>query len=641
MSLISLSGAWLSFSDAPLLDNTELHIERNERVCLVGRNGAGKSTLMKILSREVPLDDGQLIFEQDTIVARLQQDPPRDVTGSVFDFVAEGVEEQAQTLKAYHAISHLVEQDPSEKNLMEMGRLQEILDHQNLWHLEKRINEVIEELGLSADAELSALSGGWLRKAALGRALVCEPQVLLLDEPTNHLDIETIDWLETFLRTFQGSIIFISHDRSFIRNMATRIVDLDRGKLVSWPGNYDKYLEGKEEELRVQELQNAEFDRKLAQEEVWIRQGIKARRTRNEGRVRALKALRQERTERREVMGSAKIQVEEATRSGKIVFEMEDVTFSMQDKLLVRDFSAQVQRGDKIALIGPNGCGKTTLLKLMLGQLQPDSGKVHCGTRLEVAYFDQYRAVLDPDRTVMDNLAEGKQEVMVNGRSRHVLGYLQDFLFHPKRAMTPVKALSGGERNRLLLAKLFLNPSNLLILDEPTNDLDVETLELLEELIDSYQGTVLLVSHDRQFVDNSVTECWIFEGEGKISSYVGGYFDAQRQRTQTRSLRAEPVGAKPATAAPAAAPTASTAKRAGGKLSYNLQRELETLPLEIEKREQEIAALQARMSTPEFFTQSHDKTQAVLAAMTAAEQALDHAFARWEELEALKNNTAN
>ncbi len=530
MSLISMSGAWLSFSDAPLLDNTEIHIEDNERVCLVGRNGAGKSTLLKILGKEIPLDDGRVIYEQDLIVARLQQDPPRNIGGSVFDFVAEGVAEQAEHLKAYHAISHLVESDPSEKNLARMAQIMEILDHQGLWQLDSRISEVLLQLGLNGDAELSSLSGGWLRKAALGRALVSSPRVLLLDEPTNHLDLETIDWLEGFLKEFDGSIVFISHDRSFIRNMATRIVDLDRGKLVSWPGNYDLYLQSKEEALRVEELQNAEFDRKLAQEEVWIRQGIKARRTRNEGRVRALKALRVERSQRREVMGTAKMQVEEATRSGKIVFELEDVNYQVGEKVLVRGFSAQVQRGDKIALVGPNGIGKTTLLKLMLGQLKADSGRVHCGTKLEVAYFDQHRADLDPERTVMDNLAEGKQEVMVNGRPRHVLGYLQDFLFHPKRAMTPVKALSGGERNRLLLAKLFLKPSNLLILDEPTNDLDVETLELLEELIDGYQGTVLLVSHDRQFVDNSVTECWIFEGNGVINAFVGGYYDAHHQR---------------------------------------------------------------------------------------------------------------
>lgn len=633
MSLISIHGAYLSFSDAPLLDNTELHIEEGERVCLVGRNGAGKSTLMKIINGEQPLDDGRIIYEQDLVVARLQQDPPRNITGSVYDFVAEGVAEQAEHLKAYHAISHLVMDDPSEKNLNEMGRLQTILDHHNLWQLDSRINDVLQQIGLQPDTELSSLSGGWLRKAALGRALVSNPRVLMLDEPTNHLDIETIDWLESFLKTFNGSIVFISHDRSFIRNMATRIVDLDRGKLVSWPGDYDQFLLGKEEALRVEEMQNAEFDRKLAQEEVWIRQGIKARRTRNEGRVRALKALRRERSERRDVMGKANMQVGEAARSGKIVFELENVDYGVDGKTLVKDFSTQVQRGDKIALIGPNGCGKTTLLRLMLGQLKADAGRVHCGTKLEIAYFDQHRAELDPDKTVMDNLAEGKQEVMVNGKPRHVLGYLQDFLFHPKRAMTPVRALSGGERNRLLLARLFLKPSNLLILDEPTNDLDVETLELLEELVDGYQGTVLLVSHDRQFVDNTVTECWIFEGNGEIGTFVGGYHDAQQQRAAYKQTKAAPV--KSAAAKPAE--KADAPKRSAGKLSYNLTRELEQLPQKLEQLETRIGELQAQMSHPDFFSQPHDKTQPVLDALAQAEQELETTFERWEELEALKN----
>ncbi|MCX3309431.1 ABC transporter ATP-binding protein [Pantoea vagans] len=636
MSLISIHGAYLSFSDAPLLDNTELHIEENERVCLVGRNGAGKSTLMKIINGEQPLDDGRIIYETDLVVARLQQDPPRNITGSVYDFVAEGVEEQAEHLKAYHAISHVVMEDPSDKNLNEMARLQSILDHQNLWQLESRIHDVLEQIGLQPDTELSSLSGGWLRKAALGRALVSNPRVLMLDEPTNHLDIETIDWLETFLKNFSGSIVFISHDRSFIRNMATRIVDLDRGKLVSWPGTYDLYLEGKEEALRVEEMQNAEFDRKLAQEEVWIRQGIKARRTRNEGRVRALKALRREHSERREVMGKANMQVGEASRSGKIVFELENVDYAVGGKTLVKDFSTQVQRGDKIALIGPNGCGKTTLLRLMLQQLKADHGRVHSGTKLEVAYFDQHRAELDPDRTVMDNLAEGKQEVLVNGKPRHVLGYLQDFLFHPKRAMTPVRALSGGDRNRLLLARLFLRPSNLMILDEPTNDLDVETLELLEELIDGYQGTVLLVSHDRQFVDNTVTECWIFEGNGEIGTFVGGYHDAQQQRAAYRQHRsASPAKATANSTKPAA--EKSDAKRNVNKLSYNLARELEQLPQKLEQLEARIGELQAKMSHPDFFSQAHDQTQPVLDNLAQAEQELETAFARWEELESLKN----
>ena len=639
MSLISMHGAWLSFSDSPLLDNTELHIENNERVCLVGRNGAGKSTLMKILNRELGLDDGRIVYEQDLVVARLQQDPPRNVAGSVYDFVAEGIEEQAVYLKRYHEVSHIVMSDPSERNLNELAKIQEQLDHHNLWQLESRINEVLLQLGLEADTALASLSGGWLRKAALGRALVSNPKVLLLDEPTNHLDIETIDWLEGFLKTFQGTIIFISHDRSFIRNMATRIVDLDRGKLVSYPGDYDQYLLAKEEALRVEELQNAEFDRKLAQEEVWIRQGIKARRTRNEGRVRALKAMRRERGERREVMGSAKMQVEEATRSGKIVFEMEHVDYAMAGKQLIKDLSAQVQRSDKIALVGPNGCGKTTLLKLMLGQLKADHGRVHVGTKLEVAYFDQHRAELDPDRTVMDNLAEGKQEVMVNGKPRHVLGYLQDFLFHPKRAMTPVRALSGGERNRLLLARLFLKPSNLLILDEPTNDLDVETLELLEELIDGYQGTVLLVSHDREFVDNTVTECWIFEGEGHIGQYVGGYHDARGQQAASRSVRqSQPAGtAKNPDNDAASKP--QIVKRAGNKLSYNMQRELDLLPKRLETLEAELEALQSQVSDPAFFSQPHDVTQAMLDKLAATEAELEAAFERWEELESLKNGS--
>ncbi|MDE9434545.1 ABC transporter ATP-binding protein [Xenorhabdus bovienii] len=635
MSLINLSGAWLSFSDAPLLDDTELHIEENERVCLVGRNGAGKSTLLRVLAKEQPLDDGQVIYEQDLIVARLQQDPPRDVEGTVFDFVSEGVKEQADCIKAFHHASRLVETDPSDKNLNRLAELQEVLDIQGLWLLDSRISDVLKQLSLPAEAKLSSLSGGWLRKAALGRALVSSPRVLFLDEPTNHLDIDTIEWLENFLKDFNGSLVFISHDRSFIRSMATRIIDLDRGKLTSWPGNYDKYLESKEEALRVEELQNAEFDKKLAQEEVWIRQGIKARRTRNEGRVRALKALRVERSDRRNVMGTAKMQVEEATRSGKIVFEMENVNYQIGDKTLVKNFSAQVQRGDKIALVGPNGCGKTTLLKLMLGDLLSDSGRIHCGTKLEVAYFDQHRAALDPDRTVMDNLAEGKQEVMVNGRSRHVLGYLQDFLFHPKRAMTPVRALSGGERNRLLLARLFLKPSNLLILDEPTNDLDVETLELLEELVDGYTGTVILVSHDRQFVDNSVTECWIFEGNGEINNYVGGYYDAQQQRTQTISLHQS--SEKKNSIETKAVKPKETSKRASNKISYHLLRELEQLPSLLETLEEEIEQLQSQVGDSEFFNQPHAITQNVLNELANKEQKLEKAFDRWQELEMIKN----
>ena len=636
MSLINLTNAYLSFSDAPLLDHIDMSIEANERVCLVGRNGAGKSTLLKVLNKEVPLDEGQIIYENNVVVSRLQQDPPRDIQGNVFDFVAEGLKEQAQLLRDYYDLSHRIELDPSESNLAKLAKLQEQLDQQNGWQLDNRIRNVISSLSLDGDALLSSLSGGWLRKAALAKALVCQPSVLLLDEPTNHLDIETIKWLEEFLKSFNGSIVFISHDRSFIRQMATRIIDLDRGKVASWGGDYDSYLIGKEEALRVEELQNAEFDKKLAQEEVWIRQGIKARRTRNEGRVRALKAMRQEYAQRRQVMGSAKMQIEEALRSGKIVFELDNVSYQVADKLLVNDFTVQVLRGDKIALIGPNGIGKTTLLKLMLGNLQPTSGSVHCGTKLEVAYFDQYRLELDPEKTVMDNLAEGKQEVMVNGRSRHVLGYLQDFLFPPKRARTPVRALSGGERNRLLLAKLFLKPSNLLVLDEPTNDLDIETLELLEELVNDYQGTVLLVSHDRQFVDNVVTQCWFFEEKGHIGIYAGGYTDALQQQQQ-----AKPVSVNKNTAPVKSDEKAVTAEtkmpeaKKKVKLSYHEQRELAQLPSQIEQLELAIADLQAQIGHSDFFNQPHEVTSPILTDLANKEAELEAIFARWEALESL------
>ena len=638
MSLINLTNAYLSFSDAPLLDHIDMSIEVNERVCLVGRNGAGKSTLLKVLNKEVPLDDGQIVYENNVVVSRLQQDPPRDVQGNVFDFVAEGLQEQAQLLKDYHELSHRVEQEPSESNLAKLAKMQEQLDHQNGWQLENRIRNVISSLSLDSEAQLSSLSGGWLRKAALAKALVCQPTVLLLDEPTNHLDIETIKWLEEFLKGFNGSIVFISHDRSFIRQMATRIIDLDRGKIASWSGNYDNYLLGKEEALRVEELQNAEFDKKLAQEEVWIRQGIKARRTRNEGRVRALKAMRQEYSERRQVMGSAKMQIEEALRSGKIVFELENVTYQVDDKLLVNDFSVQVLRGDKIALIGPNGIGKTTLLKLMLGNLTPTSGRVHCGTKLEVAYFDQHRLELDPEKTVMDNLAEGKQEVMVNGRSRHVLGYLQDFLFPPKRARTPVRALSGGERNRLLLAKLFLKPSNLLVLDEPTNDLDIETLELLEELVNDYQGTVLLVSHDRQFVDNVVTQCWFFEEKGHIGIYAGGYADALQQQQQAQPVKVSTVNSSQQPKKESNTvnnQNKESAVKKKVKLSYNEQRELAQLPSKIEQLEIAIADLQAQIGQSDFFNQPHDITGPILQSLSDKEAELEAVFERWEQLEAL------
>ncbi len=638
MPLINLSAAFLSFGDAPLLDDAQLQIDAGERVCLVGRNGAGKSTLLKVLNQEIALDAGQVIYEKDCVVARLSQDPPRDVAGTVFDFVAEGIKGQAEHIKAWHAISQLVSHSPSEQNLKQMAQLQEILDSQGLWQLDSRIHELLTQSGLDADAGLSTLSGGWLRKAALARALVSQPDVLLLDEPTNHLDIDSISALEKLLSTFQGSLVFISHDRAFIRALATRIVDLDRGRLVSWPGNYALYLTRREAALNTQERHNAEFDRKLAQEEAWIRQGIKARRTRNEGRVRALKALRVERAERRERMGVVSMQPQAATHSGKIVFELEKLSYQVNDKVLVRDFSACVQRGERIALIGPNGCGKTTLLKLMLGQLQADSGAIKTGTRLEVAYFDQHRAQLNPEQTVMDNLAHGSQEVMVNGRSRHVLSYLQDFLFSPKRAMTPVKVLSGGERNRLLLARLFLKPANLLILDEPTNDLDVETLELLEEQVSAWQGTLLMVSHDREFIDNSVTECWFFTGNGVINTAPGGWSDAWHQlQAETQPEPQSANNARVAVAAPAVR-SREPVKPLSGKLSYNLQQELAQLPQHIEQLEAEIAVLQGQVNDADFFSLHHAETTQVLQMLAHKEQLLETAFARWTLLEEQKNS---
>ncbi|MEZ9217595.1 ABC transporter ATP-binding protein [Vibrio cyclitrophicus] len=638
MALLTIHNGQLAFGDHPLLDRADFALQENERVCLVGRNGAGKSTLMKILSGNIIMDDGKMQITQDVVVSRLEQDPPRNEQGTVYDYVAGGLAEIGEQLKIYHDLLDLIGTDPSEKNLNRLTRVQEQLDHANAWRFEDRVSNVMAALKLTAETKLTDLSGGWQRKAALARALVCDPDVLLLDEPTNHLDVATIEWLEGFLKDFRGSIIFISHDRAFIKSMATRIVDLDRGKLSSFPGDYENYLLEKEKALRVEEMQNAEFDKKLAQEEVWIRQGIKARRTRNEGRVRALKKLREERINRREVQGKAVIQIDDGQRSGKIVFEAENLNFGFEGKEIVKDFSFNIMRGDRIALIGPNGCGKSTVLKLLLDQLKPDSGRLHCGTKLEVAYFDQYREILDPEKSVIDNLADGKQEVTVGGRERHALSYLQDFLFSPKRARTPVKALSGGEKNRLLLARIFLKSNNLLILDEPTNDLDIETLELLEDLLANYQGTLLLVSHDRQFVDNTVMTSWIFEGNGVIEEFVGGYHDAQQQRKQALEYRQVEKPSKPEKVVeetPKTAPVKAKPK----KLSYKLQRELEALPMRLEELETQIETLQEEVNDPSFFSKSVEQTQPVLDKLSAAEQELEVAFERWEELEALQQES--
>ena len=637
MAVITLQNACLAFGDLPLLNHADAVFEPKERVCLVGRNGAGKSTMMKVIAGDIQLDDGVLRVSQDAVVSRLEQDPPRVNGISIFDYVAGGLADLGQVLKDYHHQSIVVADDYSEQSLNKLMRLQEELDNRNGWELEQNIEQVLTRLDLNADMMLDDLSGGWLRRVALARALACKPDILLLDEPTNHLDIESILWLEEFLKDFAGTIIFVSHDRSFIRSMATRIIDIDRGNLMSFPGDYDLYLTGKEEALRVEDEQNALFDKRLAQEEVWIRQGVKARRTRNEGRVKALKDLRNERSERLTVQGKAKITVDETSRSGKRVFEGEDVTYGFENKLIVKDFTFNIMRGDKIALVGPNGCGKSTLIKLLLGQLEVQEGEIKCGTKLEVSYFDQHRTELDLEKTVMDNLGDGKQEVMVNGKPRHVLGYLQDFLFHPQRARTPVKALSGGERNRLLLAKLFLKPSNLLIMDEPTNDLDIETLELLEELLANYQGTLLLVSHDRNFIDNTVTSCWMFDGYGNINNFVGGYHDAKNQQLNTQSLTSKPksiaAGKAPKQKKNTVVNVQIPPKK---KMPYNLQVELDKLPALMEQIEAEIQVLQLDINQPEFFNKPAEETQAMLEQLANKEQALEVALERWEELEEMK-----
>lgn len=644
LSLVRINNASLAYGHTPLLKNADFTIEPGERVCIVGRNGAGKSTLLKVLSGDTLIDDGEFNIATDVKVSRLQQDPPKQEKGSVYAYIAGGVKRVGDLLDRYHFVSNevgLVSAEKMERLLKEMERLQHEIDHLNGWQLDSRITQHCKRLGLSPDTSLSELSGGWQRKVALARALVSEPDLLLLDEPTNHLDIDTIEWLEQYLLAYSGAIVFISHDRGFISRMATRIVDLDRGVVTSWPGNYQTYLDGKAEWLRVEAEHNANFDKKLAEEEVWIRQGIKARRTRNEGRVRALKALRMERKDRINRQGGVNMGVSESERSGKLVFEVKELNFNLPDKNLVHNFSTTVMRGDRIALIGPNGCGKSTLIKLLLEKLAPQSGNIRCGTKLEVAYFDQYREALDPEKTVQENVGQGKDTVTINGKDRHILSYLQDFLFSPVRARTPVKALSGGEKNRLLLARLLLKPANLIILDEPTNDLDIETLELLESMLTEYQGTLIIVSHDREFIDNTVTCSWWYAGNGHWHEFVGGYQDAVSQGAQfyrepdNKKVVEEQVNnniVKQNQTVTKAKPQAKAAK----KLSYKLQLELDNLPKLMEALEQEIATLETVVNDANFYSQSADVVNEKLQLLADKESQLEAYFERWEELESLK-----
>lgn len=636
MALLKFTNVSLAFGVTPLLDGVSWQIERGERVCIIGRNGTGKSSLLRIVKGEQQADDGEVWRAPALKIGELPQELPRADDRSVFDVVAAGLAGVGELLAEYH---HLTQDTSGELDMERLMHVQQELEARDGWRLQQLVESTLSRLQLPAEKTLAELSGGWRRRVLLAQALVAEPDLLLLDEPTNHLDIGAIAWLEDALRGYPGAVLFITHDRAFLQALATRILELDRGNLIDWQGDYASFLVHKEQQLAAEETANALFDKRLAQEEVWIRQGIKARRTRNEGRVRALKAMRNERSERRERQGKANLLLETADKSGKQVILAEHMSYAHPGgEPLIRDLTLLIQRGDRIGLLGPNGSGKTTLLKLLLGDLQPTAGKIQYGTKLEIAYFDQLRLQLEPEKTVIDNLAEGREFITINGQDRHVLSYLGDFLFSPQRARTPVKALSGGERARLLLAKLFSKPANLLVLDEPTNDLDVETLELLEEVLLSFEGTVLMVSHDRAFLDNVVTSTLVFEGEGRVREYVGGYQDWLRQGGSPRLLGVQtredskpaPAKAEPASAAAPVAAAAAPAKR---KLSYKEQRELDALPDAIETAEIELEALQTAIADPGFYQLPNEVTQAKLARMDALQAELDRLIERWAELE--------
>ncbi|MCG6970311.1 MAG: ATP-binding cassette domain-containing protein [Gammaproteobacteria bacterium] len=630
MPLIKLENASLAFGHVPLLDKASLQIDAGERVCLVGRNGVGKSTLLRVLNKTIHLDDGEVWHQPQLRIAYLEQDVPPAESQTVYDVVASGLEKAGQLLAEYHHVAQQMAHDHSESLTNRMASLQQAIDSCDGWRLEQRVNTVLTKLELPGDSNMAELSGGYKRRVMLARALVLEPELLLLDEPTNHLDIEAINWIEEFLLSFNGALLFITHDRSFLRRLATRILELDRGVLTSWPGDYDDYLQKKQERLDAEAQQNAKFDKKLAEEEVWIRQGIKARRTRNEGRVRALKALREERRQRLETMGKVKMQLDAGEQSGKIVIEAKHISKSFGDKNIIKDFSTTILRGDRIGIIGPNGAGKSTLIKLLLGELPPDTGSVELGTKLQTAYFDQQRSQLDLERTVVDNLNQGSDMITVNGQNKHVIGYLQDFLFPPQRARSPVKSLSGGERNRLLLARLFVQPANLLVLDEPTNDLDIETLELLEELLSNYNGTIIVVSHDRAFLDNVATSTIVFEGEGRVEEYVGGYEDWLRQRkTPAPGLENKPSAAMKTAIDQSQINRSQTQKK---KLSHKEQRELDTLPERIEVLEQQQSDIQQQINQPDFYKGDPDTINETLARLAKIDAELEGCYQRWEKL---------
>ncbi len=644
MALLRLNEITLSFGDKPVLDAVSVSVDTNERIAVLGRNGTGKSTLLKVMAGIQTVDGGECTTQKDLRLAFLTQDVPQQLTGDVFSVVAEGLASTARDLALYKSLGDQLAQNPDQQRQAELekqlARLQEQIDNDQGWSLQSRVDDVLTRMSLCGSTDVSTLSGGMKRRVLLARALLQAPQILLLDEPTNHLDIASISWLEKILRKIDCTIVFVTHDRAFLKSLATRILDLDRGHLTDWPGNYNRYLEKKADLLKDESRQDAQFDKHLAEEEVWIRQGIKARRTRNEGRVRQLKKLREERASRRERQGTARMVVNQADRSGRKVITATNISFGYDDKTLIKTFSCNLMRGDKLALIGPNGSGKSTLINILLGELQPEQGTVEHGTNLEIAYFDQLRTTLNPKLSAQDNVSGGKDMIDFQGEQRHIISYMKDFLFMPERSRAPITALSGGETSRLMLAKLFLRPSNVLVLDEPTNDLDIETLELLESLIVGYQGTVIVISHDRNFIDNVATSTLVFENDGKWSEYVGGYTDWHEKHGQKIEIDHASHNSKSNSKennsddAQLKKDKTSTARK---KLSYKLQRELDSLPDKIATLENEIAELEIQINQPGFFNETGDniESQKVLNRVKTANQELETAYARWDELESM------
>jgi ATP-binding cassette subfamily F protein uup len=620
-NLINLERVSLAYGLDVLLDQANLQITSGERVCLIGRNGAGKSSLLKIIDGTIQPDAGVVARKPHVRIARLAQELPQNIPDTVFEFVAQGLAQTGKLLMDYHALIHRIASSHTQEDLDQLEHLQQAIDANHGWEFDQKINAILVRLELNPDWKVAELSGGWQRRVALAQALVLSPELLLLDEPTNHLDIEAIQWLEDQLLNTDVGLIFITHDRSLLQRLATRIIELDRGQLTSWPGDYQNFLRRKEEMLHAENKQNAEFDKKLAQEEKWIRQGIKARRTRNEGRVRALEAMRVERSKRRELQGKANLTLNESSKSGQLVIEAKNITQEYNGKMIIKDFSMRIMRGDRIGLIGPNGIGKSTLLAILLGKIAPQQGSVVHGTKLEIAYFDQLRAALDLNKSVADNVTQGSDTIEINGQKRHIISYLGDFLFTPQRALTPVKALSGGECNRLLLARLFSRPANLLVMDEPTNDLDIETLELLEEVLSQYSGTLLLVSHDRQFLDNIVTSTLVFEGQGHVQEYIGGYEDWLRQR-KSENIVEQPQKAQ---LVKVEAPKKTNTKKQ--------QQELKEVLKQIEKLEAEQLAMQQIIAEPDFYQQDASKVNEVMDQLKKLEKELKIAYQQWGELE--------